>query len=150
MPSRIQWYFPGKETCFPKERLAFLMTKIQLENYPAKYQVPNQCGLAKFTNFFVVNIPRGKFILASVNTVHIATKWGTCLKTGYMISPDYSGEGGNESFFNLKEGFYNKTSECKQLLNNRILFLTFLVGGKSIGQVAKSLCLQTANSVLQK
>lgn len=50
------------------------MTKIQLENYPAKYQVPNQCGLAKFTNFFVVNIPRGKFILASVNTVHIATK----------------------------------------------------------------------------
>lgn len=67
-----------------------------------------------------------------------------------MISPDYSGEGGNESFFNLKEGFYNKTSECKQLLNNRILFLTFLVGGKSIGHVAKSLCLQTANSVLQK
>lgn len=67
-----------------------------------------------------------------------------------MISPDYSGEGGNESFFNLKEGFYNKTSESKQLLNNRILFLTFLVGGKSIGHVAKSLCLQTANSVLQK
>lgn len=61
----------------------------------------------------MVNILRGKFILVSVNIVYIVIKWGICLKIGYMIFLDYLGEGGNELFFNFKEGFYNKIFECK-------------------------------------
>lgn len=67
--------------------------------------------------------------------------------THYLLKNWLSGRI-NKYFFNLKADFYNKTSKTKELLSNRNLFLTFLVGWKSIGQLDKSLCLQTANSVL--